>query len=375
MTTNKKIPWWVPRVTAEGYRLVQEVLDKGYLNDGEYTELFEKKVASLLDCKHVTAVTSGTAAMFLSLKALGVGIGDEVIVPDMTFIATANAVDLCGAKPVLVDVDPETMTIDLNSAAAAITDKTKAIIPVHVTGRGANMKGILDLARQHRLFIVEDAAEAFLSKYHGRFLGTLGNAGCFSLSPFKIIGTGQGGLIATNDEALHLRLTTLKDQGRPVKGTGGDDRHDTIGYNFKFTNLQAAVGLGQLSDLEFRMNRIRRTYRLYSDHLNPHTISLFKFDIEGGELPLWIDAWTPQRDVLDSFLRSKNIDCRRFWHPLHTQKAYWQPDDDRFIHSTRMAPQSIWLPSAFTLTDEDVLTVCQHVNSFFQRETNSNFQE
>lgn len=374
MADHKKIPWWVPSVTAEGRRLVQEVLDKEYLNEGEYVELFEKKVAQLLDCKHAIVVTSGTAAMFLSLKALRVGIGDEVLVPDMTFIATANAVDLCGAKPVLVDVDPETMTIDLNSTAAAVTDKTKAIIPVHVTGRGANMAGVLELAKQHRLFVVEDAAEAFMSKQHGKYLGTHGNVGCFSLSPFKIIGTGQGGIIATNDDSLHSRLITLKDQGRPMRGTGGDDIHDTIGYNFKFTNLQAAVGLGQLTELESRMNRIRKTYRLYSEHLNPQTVSLFKFNIEEGELPLWIDGWTTKRNELDSYLRSKNIDCRRFWHPLHTQKAYRQPDD-KFIHSTRMAPQSLWLPSAFTLTEEDVRTVCQHVNSFFQRETNSNFQE
>ena len=363
-TDNKKIPWWVPNVTDEGQRLVQEVLNKGYLNEGEYTECFEKKVAALLNCKHAIAVTSGTAAMFLSLKALGVGKGDEVLVPDMTFIATANAVDLCGATPILIDINPETMTMDLNSASSAITKKTKAVIPVHVTGRAADMAGVLDLAKKHRLFVVEDAAEAFMSKHNGKYLGTYGNTGCFSLSPFKIIGTGQGGIIVTDDDSLHARLITLKDQGRPVRGTGGDDMHDSIGYNFKFTNLQAAVGLGQLTELEFRMNRIKKTYCLYSKHLKPQTVSLFKFNIEGGELPLWIDGWTDKRNALDSYLRSRNMDCRRFWHPLHTQKPYRQPDD-QFIHSTRMSPKSIWLPSAFTLTDEDVLAVCSQVNSFF----------
>lgn len=366
MNYAKKIPWWTPRVTDEGRKLVQEVLDKEYLNEGEYADRFEQEIAKRLHCKHAIAVTSGTAAMFLSLKALGMGPGDEVIVPDMTFIATANAVDLCGATPVLVDINPETMTIDLNAAASAITEKTKAIIPVHVTGRGADMAGVLHLARKHGLFVVEDAAEALMSKQNGSYLGTHGDAGCFSLSPFKIIGTGQGGIIATNNDALHARLITLKDQGRPARGTGGDDIHDTIGYNFKFTNLQAAVGLGQLTELELRMNRIRKTYQLYVEHLNPQAVTLFGFNIEEEELPLWIDGWTEKRDGLDAYLRSRSIDCRRFWHPLHKQKAYRQPDD-KFPNSTRMSPKSVWLPSAFTLTDDDVLAVCKEVNFFFKQ--------
>jgi len=363
---NKKIPWWVPQIGEEGRRLAEEVLDGGYLNDGEFTARFEKKIADLLGCKHAVAVTSGTAAIFLSLKGLGVGPGDEVIVPDATFIATANAVDLCGAKPVLVDINPDNLTIDAPAIIRAITSKTKAIVPVHVTGRGADMEAILKIAKEHNLFVVEDAAEALMSKHKGKYLGTWGQAGCFSFSPFKIIGTGQGGMIVTDDDKLEISLRELKDQGRPKKGTGGDDIHRVIGYNFKLTNLQAAVGLGQLSQLEFRIKKIKETYRQYLENLNPNTVSLFKFNITEGELPLWIDGWTDRRNELCEYLSSKNIDYRKFWFPIHTQNPY-KLSDDSFLNSSKMLPQSFWLPSAFTLSKEDVLAVCGHINDFFRK--------
>ena len=172
------------------------------------------------------------------------GVGDEVIVPDVTFIATANAVTLTGASPVLVDIDPRTLTLDPQRTERAITTRTKAIVPVHVSGRAADLGAIMDIAQRHGLLVVEDAAEAFLSKHDGKCLGTFGIAGCFSLSPNKTVTTGQGGLVVTDDDRLHVRLRELKDQGRPVRGTGGDDAHDSVGFNFKFTNLQAAIGLG-----------------------------------------------------------------------------------------------------------------------------------
>ena len=199
----------------------REVIDSGFLNDGEVTTQFESQMAELLACKHVVATTSGTAAIFLALAGLGVGAGDEVIVPDVTFIATANAVTLTGAKPVLVDIDPAKLTLDPECTERAITARTKAIVPVHVSGRAADMDAILDIAKRHGLLVVEDAAEALLSKHQGRCLGTFGIAGCFSLSPNKTVTTGQGGLVATDDDRLHVRLRELKDQGRPVRAPEG----------------------------------------------------------------------------------------------------------------------------------------------------------
>jgi len=282
----------------------------------------------------------------------------------MTFIATANAVEMCGAKVVLVDVDPRTLSISTEAIKKAITEKTKAIIPVHVSGRAADMETILEIAKDYDLFVVEDAAEAFMSKIKGKYLGTFGDTGCFSFSPPKIITTGQGGVIVTDKKNIYKSLVELKDQGRPKRGTGGDDIHNSIGFNFKFTNLQAAVGLGQLRKLSERMSRMKRINELYHNFLDGTTgILLFDVDIKNGGLPLWTDALVERRDKLDIFLNSKGIDCRKFWHPLHTQKPYKLTDRD-FPNSTKLSPKAIWLPSAFTMTDHDVEYVSNLIKGF-----------
>src|SRR5437763_2983864 len=185
------------------YELVKAVLDSNYLNEGDVTAEFERRLAGLLGVKHVVATTSGTAAIYLGLAGAGVGPGDEVIVPDVTFIATANAVAMAGAKPVLVDVNPKILNIDPEAAARAVTSRTRAIVPVHVSGRPAAMTDILDVAISYGLAVIEDAAEGFMSRLAGKCLGTFGNAGCFSFSPNKTITTGQGGAVVTDDDLLH----------------------------------------------------------------------------------------------------------------------------------------------------------------------------
>jgi len=361
---NRKIPWWVPEIGPKEYDLVKDVLDSNYINDGDVTEQFERRLAELLCVKYAVAVTSGTTAITLALAGLGVGAGDDVLIPDVTFIATANAVKLAGANPVLVDVDPRTLNIDPDAAERAVTARTRAIVPVHVSGRAAAMDAILHLARRHGLFVVEDAAEGFVSRHGSKYLGTLGHAGCLSFSPNKTITTGQGGAILTDDERLHVRLRELKDQGRPVRGTGGDDIHHSIGYNFKFTNLQAAVGLAQLTYLETRLARMRRTYSLYAMQLDKmEGIRLPGFSLDSGESPQWTDAFVERRDDLDRFLLSRNVHCRRFWFPIHTQTPYRLPDE-LFPNSSGVCPHAIWLPSAFTLSDADVNDVCSYIQEF-----------
>ncbi len=361
---SRDLEFWTPQFGTEEKELLAQVVDSGFLNDGPLTSRFERQVADLLLCKHVVATTSGTTAIFLALASIGVGAGDEVIVPDVTFIATANAVSLTGAKPMLVDVDPQTLNLAPESTERAITPRTKAIVPVHVSGRAADMDALMDIAKRHGLMIVEDAAEAFLSKYQGRCLGTLGIAGCFSLSPNKTITTGQGGLIATNDDRVHVRLRELKDQGRPVRGSGGDDAHNSVGYNFKFTDLQAAVGLAQLQDAPRRIERMRSIYCGYRDGLRGvEGISILPFRVEEGEVPQWTDALVNLRDELYDHLTKRGMRCRRFWHPIHTQTPYHAPAN-HFPNSARQIPHAIWLPSAFTLSDEDVASVCAEIRHF-----------
>ena len=361
---SQRIHWWIPEIGEKEHELVRKVLESNYVNEGEVTELFEKRLAGLIGTKHAIATTSGTSALFLALAGLRIGNGDEVIVPDLTFIATANAVTLTGARPVLVDVDPATLTMDPQAMLRAITPRTKAVIPVHVSGRAANLQAISGIARQRGIHIVEDAAEAFMSRLDGKSLGTYGIAGCISFSPNKTITTGQGGLVVTDDDELNRRLRELKDQGRPVRGTGGDDVHHSIGFNFKFTNLQAAVGLGQLEYLDSRLARMRDIHRWYVRGLSGlEGISLPGFQLHRGESPLWTDALVDERDELDRYLAQNGIHCRRFWFPIHTQKPY-RLADDSFPNSTRLAPKALWLPSAFTLSEDDIAKVCRHVQQF-----------
>lgn len=360
-----RIAWWQPELGDEERERVLQVLASNYINDGDVTEEFTRAIAKLVDAKFAVGVTSGTSAIYLALVALEIGHGDEVIVPDMTFIATANAVSMTGATPILVDVDPNTLNISVAAIDAAITPRTKAVLVVHVSGRAADMEAILSICAKRGVAVVEDAAEAFCSTHKDRDLGTFGRAGCFSFSPNKVITTGQGGVVVTEDETIFHRLRELKDQGRPVRGTGGADTHDSIGFNFKLTNLQAAVGLGQLMKLSERLERIRQTYRIYHDELaEVKGIRVLPFKIDKGEQPQWIDALAERRDELDTFLAKNGAGCRRFWFPLHTQKPY-RRDDSEFPNSTRLGKQAIWLPSAFQMADSDVKTVCHLIKKFY----------
>jgi perosamine synthetase len=357
------IAWWTPQMGGGELELVRQVLESNYLNEGDVTAAFERKIAEIAGARFAVAATSGTAALTLALKAAGVGAGDEVIVPDVTFVASANAVHLAGATPVLADVDAN-LGLDPAALGGAITSRTRAVMPVHVSGRAADMDGILEVSRAHGLAVIEDAAEALGSKWRGRGLGTVGLAGCFSFSPNKTITTGQGGMVVTDDPAVHARLVELKDQGRPVRGTGGDDLHHSIGFNFKLTNMQAAVGLAQLALLDQRIARITATYRFYARHLDGlDGLRLIGFRLAEGEVPQWVDAIVERRDELDAALRRDQIHCRRFWHPLHTQAPY-RAAGDRFPNASRLAPRALWLPSAFTLSDDDLALVCERIRRF-----------
>lgn len=358
------IPWWLPEFGTRERSLVQEVFDSNFVNDGAVTTEFEQRMAERLGCPYAVATTSGTTALFLALAGLDVGAGDEVIVPDVTFVASANAVTLTGATPVIVDVDPATLAIDPPAVRRALTPQTRAIMPVHISGRAAPMPEILEIAREHDLVVVEDAAEALHSKRFGSFLGTQGDAGCFSLSPNKTISSGQGGIVVTANEALHRRLRELKDQGRPVRGTGGADEHVSVGFNFKLTNLQAAVALGQLERLDDRIAAMTNNARIYLERLGGHPRLTFPgFDLDNGEVPQWVDVLCDDREALLDHLEQNSIDCRRFWHPLHRQAPYQASDGD-FPVATAQVPKAFWLPSGFNLTEDQVRFVCDSIQDF-----------
>jgi perosamine synthetase len=255
-----------------------------------------------------------------------------------------------------VDIDRATLTMDPAAAERAVTKRTKAVVPVHVTGRAGTFDAILELARARRLHVVEDAAEALMSGHRGRMLGTFGRTGAFSFSPAKTFTTGQGGMVVTADPDLHTKLRQLKDQGRAHTGTGGDDVHPVMGYNFKYTSLQAAVGLAQLPLVAQRIQRQRAIQRMYRTELaGVEGLSVLPF--ADDEVPQWTDVLIEDRDRVADELRKQGMQSRNFWFPLHTQEPYRQPDSS-FPNATWASPRALWLPSAFTLTDQDVGDVC-----------------
>lgn len=350
----------------EESRRVQEVLQSHYVNEGEVTAEFERRIQELTHCPHAIATTSGTAALYLSLRALGVGPGDEVIVPDITFIATANAAEMTGAKVVLVDVDSKTLLMSPEKVERAITPRTKAIMPVHISGRFAPMLELKTLAETYGLKIVEDAAEAFGSKHNGISFGTFGDAGALSFSANKVITTGQGGVVLTRSAEIAKKVRMLKDQGREKRGTGGDDIHFISAFNSKLTNLQAAVGLGQLELIHNRWTRLKRNHEIYLNELsNISGLKILPFDLKAGHQPLWTDVLAERRNELDLTLQAAGYECRKFWHPLHTQAPYHQ-SDRAFSVSTEWGPKALWLPSSFQLTDEHLVEICRVIKKFYE---------
>jgi perosamine synthetase len=349
-----KIPWFGPVVGEAEAEALRQVVASGYLNDGPVTRAFEEEVAAFLGVRHAVAVTSGTVALSLSLMALGIGPGDEVIVPDLTFIATANAVRMTGADVRLVDVEPWRFTIDLAAAEAAIGPRTRAIIPVDVNGRAPDYAALEALCMARGLHLVCDAAEGLGSRCSGRYLGTFGQAGCFSFSANKTVTSGQGGMIVTDDDALHNRLRELKDQGRRHGGTGGDDLHPTLGFNFKYTNLQAAVARVQFAGLETRLEAMRRRDRLYRDHLGGlDGLTLPPERSNDGEVRQWFDIVSDRRDEIIAALDAIAAGSRAFWFPLHRQEPY-RLEDAGFTGAIAASDRGLWLPSHLEITPEQI---------------------
>ncbi len=346
------IAWFGPHLTGGEIGRLRDVLDRQYINDGPLAREFERRIAAIVGTRHAVAVSSGTAAIALALMAAGIGAGDEVLVPDLTFAATANAVRLTGASVKLVDVEPVRFGVDPDAVGAAIGPNTRALVTVDVNGRGADYRRLECICRDSGLVLICDAAEALGSRYAGRMLGSFGLAGCFSFSANKTITAGQGGIVTTNDDAVHDRLRELKDQGRRHGGTGGDDLHPVIGFNFKFTDLQAAVALAQLDALEQRLAAAVRRDNLYAERLaNQPGLSLPPYS-EPGEVRQWTDVLIENRAGVCAALDAAKIGHRAFWLPLHRQAPY-AADERKFPHSTDISRRGLWLASRFDLSEAD----------------------
>jgi len=351
MINKNNISWFSPEMTGKEIQNIEKVLDSNFINDGPVTREFENAISEILKVKYCVAVTSCTAGLSLALFAFEIGNGDDVIVPNLTFIATANAVRMTGANVILADVDPNRLTLDIRSIKKVLTKKTKAIISVEVNGRASNYKELEAFCKKNNLNLITDSAEAFGSIYKNKPLGSYGDVSSLSFSPAKTITTGQGGLIATNNQKIYQRLLELKDQGRPVRGTGGDDDHPSLGFNFKFTDLQAAVGLAQLDKLEERLAKAKERDYWYLDLLDKYDEIVFPDMKEEGEIRQWTDILLKNRKKITDEMHNKSIGCRAFWKPLSIQPSF-KTENHNLENSLKISAQGLWLPSNFSLTWE-----------------------
>ncbi len=365
----KKILFSKPQInTKDTLKSIKKILIKKYPNEGEVTKKFEKSLKKILKSKFAVSTTNGTSAIFIALKALNIGSKDEVIVPNITFAATANAVKMTGAKVVLVDIDPKTLLINIESLKNKISHKTKAVIPVHVSGRGSNIKKIIKICKEKNIYIVEDAAEAFGSKYKNKSLGTFGVCGCFSFAPNKIITTGQGGLVVTDNKSIFHKLKMFKDQGRFGPTTGGEDSYFSDGFNFKLTNLQSALGISQLKTLSRRKKKLLSIYKFYKNNLVQNkNFYLIGFDEKIGEIPLWTDVFCKKRNELFNYLKKNNIYCRYFWHPLSAIRTF-KCSFSELKYSKNLQKKLMWLPSSLDLTNNEQKKICSLINNFLKNE-------
>jgi perosamine synthetase len=352
----KSIPQIEPLLGVEEREEVLSVLDSGFITEGKKTREFEAELARRLQVPYVVTANNATIALTLVLRALGIGTGDEVIVPNFTFIATANAVSLAGAKPVFADVSRETFTIDLNDVEARITVRTRALIPVALNGRAPDMEKVKRLADKHGLFVVEDAAQALGSRQKGRFLGTFGDAGVYSLGTTKIITTGQGGIVVTHSKHLYESVVRLKDHGRLRRSS---EVHDVLGFNPKFTDLQAGVGLAQLRKLPERIAKKQHLFHWYRESLaGAASIAFPPIDLH-ETVPWFVDILCADRPALEVHLRSAGIETRRFYRPLHSQPCYRAAGD--YPNAEYIAQHGLWLPSSPTLTPGDVEQIASEI--------------
>jgi perosamine synthetase len=336
-----EIAWWRTGFGEEESQKVAEAIVNEHISQGPVTAEFERRLADVLNVPYAVATTSGSMAMLMALFAAGIGPGDEVIVPNRTWIATAHAALMLGADVRFVDVEAERPIMDVSQIESAITTRTKAIIPVHLNGRSVNMGEVNQIARKHGLNVIEDAAQALCSYNENGFLGTQSDMGCFSLSVAKIIATGQGGFVVTRNEGLYKKLVAMRTHGVSDVVNASWTQP---GFNFRFNDILASIGLVQLERLPERIQKIKAIYtRYYAAMPGLPFLKLLNANIDGGEIPIYIEVLYPDRERLIQFLADRGIQTRPFYPDLNL--ASYFKNTGRFPCSEVFGAQGLFLPS------------------------------
>lgn len=358
----KRISIANPVFNGNEKKYLMECIDTGWVSaNGRFINEFEKKFAEFCGTRYAIACSNGTVTLHLILAAMGIGAGDEVIMPTLTYIATANAVRYCGAKPVFVDSEEDTFNMDPKKIEEKITSRTKAIMPVHLYGLPADMNPIMEIADKYGIPVIEDAAEAHGAKYDGRKVGSFGLAASFSFFGNKVITCGEGGMVTTNDEKLYQRMKLLKGQA-----VSPDKRywHIDVGYNYRMTNMQAAVGLGQLENISWHIQQRKRVAGLYEKQLQgtEKYMKLQQVPID-CESVYWMnniilqDNVEKERDQVMREMEQCNIEMRPVFYPMHIMPPYFD-ETASFPVAEKLGARGISLPSHAELGEKEVTYVC-----------------
>ncbi len=366
------VPQMQPCLGKEEADAVYKVVESGWITEGAESEKFSRQLNKMIGCDYGVFAPNGTLALYLGLVAMGIGVGDEVLVPDTTFIASANAVIMAGATPVFVDVNRRNFQIDVADATKYLSNKTKAIMPVHLYGMIANMSEVMEFSSTHDLLVIEDAAQALGVHYKGQHSGTFGDVGCFSFFADKTMTTAEGGYVVCQTEETYKKLLYLRNQGRLDRGSFV---HPEIGYNFRITDMHAAMGLVQLKKLNWIIQRKHEIYSWYREQLETQKAITF-LEIEPGSefVPFRTVVLAERLEALMEYLNNNGVGTRGFFYPLHKQPCYQYMveegrdlSDENYPNATYGNKHGLCLATFPTLEREQVDHVCKMINDFYSR--------
>jgi perosamine synthetase len=360
---NQIYPWIDNR---ELYYL-KKAIKSTFITENKLTQNLEDRFRKLTKAKFAIAINNWTLGIYACLKSLNIGAGDEVIVPDMTFIATSNAVLLAGAKVVLCDVNYETLCIDPSKIKNLINNRTKAVMPVHLYGNSCDLDAIKKLKKKKNFFIIEDAAQGVGVTYKNKHVGTIGDVGGFSFYGNKLITTGEGGMIVTNNKKIYNNILMLKNHGRKTKGIF---IHKRIGYNFMFTDIQAAVGLAQMDKLKKIIKIKENIYNFYKKNLRRiKSINFIKTTKYSNHIHWFSNIMCKDRK-LSEYLNTKRIQTRKAFYPLHMQPCYRNNKKiikkGEYNNSKKIYKELISLPSAVLIKKNELIKIIKNINLFFK---------
>lgn len=372
----KHVPISGPWITDREVEYVADAARNAwYANANEFNDRFEKAFAEYLGVRRAVSLPSCTSAIHLSLAAMGIGPGDEVIVPDVTWIASAAPINYVGATPVFVDINPETWCLSVEGMKKCITPKTKAVIPVNLYGGMPDWDGILELARKNGIAVIEDAAESIGSEYKSKRAGSMGDTGVFSFHGSKTLTTGEGGMLVTDRDDLYDRIMFLRDHGR-VPGDSLFNNHE-VAFKYKMSSMQAALGLAQLERVDELVKKKREIFSWYREELADLKQASMNIEPEGTVNSYWMVTLVMDKDThlkkehVREALKKNDIDTRPFFNPLSSLPAYSelpQAKEARAVNtnSYRVAPYGLNLPSALNLDKQTVKSVCSAVKDIIR---------